>query len=87
MWPALETRRLLLSLVACYMIVFGINKQNFEDLIEFTECMHVQPALITRSCSMLSQQRVIHINILFPSELCGTGIVFQGLYIDEARGT
>ena len=25
-WPTLETRRLFLSLVECYMIVFGMNK-------------------------------------------------------------
>ena len=31
-WPTLETRRLFLSLVACYKIVFGTKKQNFDDL-------------------------------------------------------
>ena len=37
-WPTLETRRLFLSLVECYKIVFGINKLNFDDLFEFTKC-------------------------------------------------
>ena len=36
-WPTLETRRLLLSVVECYKIVFGINKLNFDDLFEFTK--------------------------------------------------
>ena len=35
-WPTLETRRLFLSLVECYKIVFGINKLNFDDLFELT---------------------------------------------------
>ena len=38
MWPTLETRRLFLSLVECYKIVFGINKLNFDDLFELTRC-------------------------------------------------
>ena len=33
-WPTLETRRLFLSLVERYKIVFGINKLNFDDLFE-----------------------------------------------------
>ena len=37
-WPTLETRRLFLSLVECYKIVFGMNKLNFDDLFEFTKC-------------------------------------------------
>ena len=37
-WPALETRRLFLSLVECYKIVFGMNKLNFDDLFELTRC-------------------------------------------------
>ena len=37
-WPRLETRRLFLSLVECYKIVFGMNKLNFDDLFEFTKC-------------------------------------------------
>ena len=37
-WPTLETRRLFLSLVVCYKIVFGMNKLNFDDLLEFTKC-------------------------------------------------
>ena len=37
-WPTLETRRLFLSLVECYKIVFGINKLNFDDLFELTRC-------------------------------------------------
>ena len=37
-WPTLETRRLFLSLVECYKIVFGMNKLNFDDLLEFTKC-------------------------------------------------
>ena len=36
--PTLQTRRLYLSLVECYKIVFGINKLNFDDLFEFTKC-------------------------------------------------
>ena len=28
-WPTLETRRLYLSLVECYKIVFHMNKLNF----------------------------------------------------------
>ena len=35
-WPTLETRRLFLSLVECYKIVFGMNKLNFDDLFELT---------------------------------------------------
>ena len=31
-------RRLYLSLVECYKIVFGINKLNFDDLFDFTKC-------------------------------------------------
>ena len=31
-WPTLETRRLFLSLVECYKIVFGINELKFDDL-------------------------------------------------------
>ena len=37
-WPTLETRRLFLSLVECYKIVFGMNKLNFDDLFELTRC-------------------------------------------------
>ena len=37
-WPILETRRLFLSLVECYKIVFGMNKLNFDDLFELTRC-------------------------------------------------
>ena len=37
-WPTLETRRLFLSLVECYKIVFGMNKLNFDDLFGFTKC-------------------------------------------------
>ena len=37
-WPTLETRRLFLSLVECYKIVFGMNKLNFDHLFEFTKC-------------------------------------------------
>ncbi|PFX26586.1 THAP domain-containing protein 11 [Stylophora pistillata] len=38
-WPTLETRRLFLSLVECNNIVFDdMNKPNFDDLFEFTEC-------------------------------------------------
>ena len=37
-WPTLETRRLFLSLVECYKIVFGKNKLNFDDLCELTKC-------------------------------------------------
>ena len=37
-WPTLETRRLFLSLVECYKIVFGMNKLNFDDLFEITKC-------------------------------------------------
>ena len=32
------TRRLFLSLVECYKIVFDRNKLNFDDLFEFTKC-------------------------------------------------
>ena len=41
-WPTLETRRLFLSLVECYKIVFGRNKLNFDDLFEFTKCNSIQ---------------------------------------------
>ena len=34
-WPTLETRRLFLSLVECYKIVFDTNKLTFDDLFEF----------------------------------------------------
>ena len=37
-WPTLETRRLFLSLVECYKIVFGMNKLNFDDLFELIRC-------------------------------------------------
>ena len=37
-WPTLETRRLFLSLVECYEIVFDMNKLNFDDVFEFTKC-------------------------------------------------
>ena len=37
-WPTPETRRLFLSLVECYKIVFGMNKLNFDDLFQFTKC-------------------------------------------------
>ena len=37
-WPTLETRRLFLSLVECCKIVSGMNKLNFDDLLEFTKC-------------------------------------------------
>ena len=37
-WPTLDTRRLFLSLVEYYKIVFGMNKLNFDDLLEFTKC-------------------------------------------------
>ena len=37
-WPTLETRRLFLSLVECYKIVFDMNKLNFDHLFEFTKC-------------------------------------------------
>ena len=36
--PTFETRRLYLSLVECYKIVFDMNKLNFDDLFEFTKC-------------------------------------------------
>ena len=42
-WPTLETRRLFLSLVECYKIVFGMNKLNFDDLLEFTKCNSTRP--------------------------------------------
>ena len=41
-WPTLETRRLFLSLVECYKIVFGMNKLNFDDLLEFTKCNSIR---------------------------------------------
>ena len=68
-WPTLETRRLCLSLVECYKIVFGMNKLN-------------QPALTIRINYMLSQQSVIHINILFLAESYGTGIVLPGSIVE-----
>ena len=42
----------------------------------------IQSVLITRISSMLSQQSVIYLNIFCPSELCMTGIAFQGLLIN-----
>ena len=68
-WPTLETRRLCLSLVECYKIVFGMNKLNL-------------PALTIRINYMLSQQSVIHINILFLAESYGTGIVLPGSIVE-----
>ena len=41
-WPTLETRRLFLSLVECCKIVFGMNKLNFDDLLEFTKCNSIR---------------------------------------------
>ena len=39
MWPTVETFRLFLSLVECYKIIFGMNKLNFDDLLNFnTKC-------------------------------------------------
>ena len=58
-WPTLETRRLFLSSVECYKIVFGM-KTTFLNLPSA-----IQPALTFRINYMLSQQSVIHINILF----------------------
>ena len=72
-WPTLETRRLFLSSVECYKIVFGM-KTTFLNLLSA-----IQPALTIRINYMLSQQSVIHINILFLSESYGTGIVYQDL--------
>ena len=36
-WPTLETRNLFLSIVECYKIVFGMNKLNLDDLLNFTK--------------------------------------------------
>ena len=69
-WPTLETRRLFLSLAECYKIVFGI-------MIFFNLPSAIQPALTIRINYMLSQESVIHINILFQSESCRAGIVYQ----------
>ena len=43
--PSLETRRLFLSLVECYKIVFNMNKLNFDDL----SLSVIQPALTIRT--------------------------------------
>ena len=82
-WPTLETSRFFLSLVECYKIVFGINKLNFDDFLNLTST--IQPAQTTRISYMLSQQKAIHVNILFLSESCGTGIVYQGLLLRLGR--
>ena len=42
----------------------------------------MQPELTIRINYMLSQQSVIHINILFLSESYGTGIVYQDLFVE-----
>ena len=55
-WPTLETRRLFLSLVECYKIVFGMNKLNFDDLFDLPSA--IQPALTIRINYMSSQQSV-----------------------------
>ena len=76
-WPTLETRRLYLSLVECYKIVFDMNKLNFDDLFEFTKCnstrtnhpykLYLKPA----KCNLYK--------FLFLSESYGIGIVYQAL--------
>ena len=37
-WPSLSTRRLFLSLVECYKIVFNLSHLKFEDFFEYTKC-------------------------------------------------
>ena len=36
-WPKLSTRRLYLSLIECYKIVFGISHLHFDDYLEYTK--------------------------------------------------
>ena len=71
-WPTLETRRSFLSLVECYKIVFGTTFLNLPSAI--------QPALTIRINYMLSQQSVIHINILFISYPNRTGLDLSRIY-------
>ena len=52
---------------------FWHNKLSFHDIFEYLP-RAVQPALTTRIIYMLSQQSVIHINILFLSESYGTSL-------------
>ena len=56
---------------------FWHNKLSFHDIFEYLP-RAVQPALTTSIIYMLSQQSVIHINIIFLSELCESGIVQPG---------
>ena len=58
-------------------IVFGMNKLQFGDPFNLSSV--TQPALTTRISYVLSKQNIIHINILFLSESCGTGIVYRDL--------
>ena len=78
-WPTLETRRLFLSLVECYKIVFGINNLTLTTFLNLPSA--IQPALTIRINYMLSRQSVIHINILFLSESYETGIAYQDLLL------
>ena len=61
----LKTRRLFLSLVECYKIVFGISKLNFDDFF-FNLPSAIQPAQTTRISYMLTHQSAIHIKNAFP---------------------
>ena len=80
-WPTLETRRLFLSLIECYKIVFDMNKLNFDDLFEFTMCKSTRTTLTIRISFILNLPSLNHVNILFLSESYGTGIVYQVLLL------
>ena len=70
-WPTLETGE-------CYKIVFDMNL-TLTTFLNLPSA--IQPALTIHINYMLSQQSVIHINILFLSESYGTGIVYQDLFM------
>ena len=67
------------SVVEFYKIVFGMNKLNLT--IFFNLPSVIQPALTIHISYVLSQQSVVHRNILFLSESSGTGIVYQDLLL------
>ena len=79
-WPTLETRRLFLSLVECYWRSF-LAWTNWTLATFLNLPSAIQPSLTIRISCMLSQQSVIHINIIFLPELYGTGIVYQDLLL------
>ena len=78
-WPTLETRRLYLSLVECYKIVFDMNKLNFDDLFEFTKCNSTRANHLYKLYLKPTKCNSYKINILFLSESYNIGIVYQAL--------